>query len=351
MPAHPLDFSHTIAFADAALGHIKRLKLSADPASYEVWYSFVGGHDFALKQAINGILSRKGAVAQSEVDDLQRRYFLAGDRAHQINRIGEQLGDEVDQVVGMIEAAIGVAATLDQDLGDSNRRLANPMDRKTLRGIVEAVISATKEMQQENARLGHSLHELRQDISKLQKNLVSITMASLTDPLTGLANRRHFDQVLAEATAEAEGAMKPLSLLLADIDEFKRFNDRHGHQLGDHVLRLIAAALRQNVKGQDLVARYGGEEFAIILPNTDLKQAVTVAERLRQAVAANEILKRPSGENLGRASLSIGVATLHASEPQALIEVADACLYAAKKAGRNRVVSEADLNPGSWWVD
>ena len=182
MPAHPLDFSHTIAFADAALGHIKRLKLSADPASYEVWYSFVGGHDFALKQAINGILSRKGAVAQSEVDDLQRRYFLAGDRAHQINRIGEQLGDEVDQVVGMIEAAIGVAATLDQDLGDSNRRLANPMDRKTLRGIVEAVISATKEMQQENARLGHSLHESRQDISKLQKNLVSITMASLTDP-------------------------------------------------------------------------------------------------------------------------------------------------------------------------
>jgi diguanylate cyclase len=169
--------------------------------------------------------------------------------------------------------------------------------------------------------------------------------------LTGLANRRHFDQALAEATAEAEAAMKPLSLLLADIDDFKRFNDTHGHQLGDHVLRLIGTALLQNVKGQDIVARYGGEEFAIILPNTDLKQALTVAERLRQVVAANEIIKRPGGENLGRATLSIGVATLHANEPQALIEVADACLYAAKKAGRNRVLSETDLNPGGWWVD
>ena len=89
MPAHPLDFSHTIACADAALGHIKRLKLSADPGSYEVWYSFVGGHDFALKQAINGILTRKGTVAQPEVDDLRSRFFLEGDQAHQIARIGD----------------------------------------------------------------------------------------------------------------------------------------------------------------------------------------------------------------------------------------------------------------------
>jgi diguanylate cyclase len=173
-------------------------------------------------------------------------------------------------------------------------------------------------------------------------------MESLTDPLTGLANRRHFDEFLSSALGEAERAGKPLSLLLADVDHFKAFNDTHGHTLGDHVLRLIAAALRQNIKGQDIVARYGGEEFAVILPDTDISQAVTVAENLRRAVSANDIVKRPTGENLGRMTVSIGVATLHAGETvQALIDLADRCLYAAKNSGRNRVVSEAELDTES----
>src|SRR5262249_60537845 len=136
-----------------------------------------------------------------------------------------------------------------------------------------------------------------------------------------------------------------LSLLMADVDYFKNFNDTHGHQLGDHVLRLIATALRQNVKGQDIVARYGGEEFAVILPDTTLQQAELVADKLRRVVAANEIIRRPTGESLGHVTLSIGVATLHTGETtQALIEVADACLYAAKKSGRNRVVCEISLS-------
>ena len=105
----------------------------------------------------------------------------------------------------------------------------------------------------------------------------------------------------------------------------------------------MAMSVKQNVKGQDIAARYGGEEFAIVLPNTVLRSAITVADHIRRAVMTKELMKRSTGEHLGRVTISIGVATLRPSDtPQSLIERADACLYAAKRSGRNRVISEAD---------
>jgi diguanylate cyclase len=161
------DHSHSVATAETALGHIKRLDLSAEPASYELWYAYAAGHNPILKQAIDGVLARNGTLSPADVDDLRRRYLPANETARRLSSVGEQLGDEVEQVVGMIEAAIGVAAGISEDLSEPERKLALPIDRETLRGIVEAVVSATREMQQENTKLGHSLKESRQDISKL----------------------------------------------------------------------------------------------------------------------------------------------------------------------------------------
>jgi diguanylate cyclase len=108
---------------------------------------------------------------------------------------------------------------------------------------------------------------------------------------------------------------------------------------GDQVLRLLAMSVKHNVKGEDTTARYGGEEFAVILPNTILRAAVTVAEHIRRAVMAKELMKRSTGEHLGRMTISIGVATLRKGDTgQSLIERADTCLYAAKRHGRNRVI-------------
>jgi diguanylate cyclase len=139
-----------------------------------------------------------------------------------------------------------------------------------------------------------------------------------------------------------------VALLLADIDHFKNFNDTYGHLTGDQVLRLVAMALKQNVKGQDIAARYGGEEFAIILPNTTLRSALTVADHVRRAVMTKELMKRSTGEHLGRITVSVGVATLHKDESApSLIERADNALYAAKHYGRNRVMCETDPEAAS----
>ena len=97
--------------------------------------------------------------------------------------------------------------------------------------------------------------------------------------------------------------------MMTDIDHFKKFNDTYGHLTGDQVLRLVAMSVKQNVKGQDIAARYGGEEFAVVLPNTVLRSAITVADHIRRAVMAKELMKRSTGEHLGRVTISVGVAT------------------------------------------
>src|SRR6202012_1782338 len=124
-----------------------------------------------------------------------------------------------------------------------------------------------------NHALEQRLSASKEEIPQLQENLEVVRTKSLTDPLTSLANRKHFDEKLAQAIADSTERSEPLSLVMTDIDNFKSFNDTWGHLTGDQVLRLVAMSLKQNVKGQDIAARYGGEEFAVILPNTVLRSA------------------------------------------------------------------------------
>ncbi|MBX6743426.1 MAG: GGDEF domain-containing protein [Acetobacteraceae bacterium] len=189
--------------------------------------------------------------------------------------------------------------------------------------------------------------------SALTKAAGKLAVMAATDGLTDLANRRQFDLNLDHEWRQAARDGTPLALLLLDADGFKSFNDRHGHQEGDQVLRSIAACIRDTVRHPaDAGARYGGEEFAVLLPDTDAAGALAVAERLRAAVEALGIPH--AGSPNGRVTASIGVATAwpHAGEgPAMLVREADAALYEAKQGGRNRVsgARRGDV-PGSVWM-
>jgi diguanylate cyclase (GGDEF)-like protein len=165
-----------------------------------------------------------------------------------------------------------------------------------------------------------------------------------TDALTGLPNRRAFDAGLAREWRRAIRLGEPISLLMLDADRFKAFNDRHGHQRGDEVLRTIAACLqRTSRRPGDLPARYGGEEFAVVLPNTDEAGALVMADLIRAAVEALDI--RHAESPVGRVTVSVGVGTLSPLigwDPALLLRVADAALYVAKRQGRNRVAGGVD---------
>jgi diguanylate cyclase len=209
--------------------------------------------------------------------------------------------------------------------------------------VVEGLVHAAKEMEQSNQQLEARLSASKQEIDELQTNLEAVRTESLTDPLTQLYNRKYFEDTLMQAIEEAHVKDEPLSLMMTDIDHFKAFNDNFGHLTGDQVLRLVALSVKQNVKGQDIASRYGGEEFAVVLPNTVLRSAITVGDHIRRAVMTKELMKRSTGEHLGRVTVSIGVATLRKGDTAgSLIERTDACLYAAKRHGRNRVMCETD---------
>lgn len=170
-----------------------------------------------------------------------------------------------------------------------------------------------------------------------------------TDPLTGIHNRRYFEQRLREELARSQRGGRPLSCLFLDLDHFKRINDSYGHLEGDRVLREAARRIKVQLRLNDALARYGGEEFAGLLGDTDAPLALTIAERIRQNIAAPPF---PLMGQQGLAvTLSIGVATFHRLGPketvdraaEKLVAMADRALYRAKEAGRNQVVSEAAL--------
>lgn len=174
-----------------------------------------------------------------------------------------------------------------------------------------------------------------------QQKAQAIEQQAQNDPLTSLFSRAHLEQVLPRYFSVAQKSGQPLSVLFLDIDHFKAVNDSHGHQAGDHVLVAAARIMRSALRGPDIVGRYGGEEFICLLPNTPREGAALVAERLRAAIAAHSC---EIASNLKIAvTVSVGCATMACDrafvDVQELVRAADKCLYAAKNAGRNRVVS------------
>lgn len=225
-------------------------------------------------------------------------------------------------------------------LDRAKENLHESLKAEQVRIIISYLMIENEKMKARTANLQANLENSQRQIERLKTNLATAEAQGVSDPLTGLKNRRGFDVILSAQVAASRSGNQPLSLILADIDHFKAINDRYGHPAGDDVLRWFSRILSSNVKGRDTVARYGGEEFAVILPATPLENALKVAAHIK-AQLEQQVWQKPGAPNtLLRVTASFGVAQLNEGEgTSGLVTRADSKLYEAKTGGRNRVAA------------
>jgi diguanylate cyclase len=309
------------------------------PHNFELCFRYLQGTTPALVKAFDDCVQHNRAADPDFTLELLRQHVGPG---AEISQITSTLELHLKQLVVALTTTSDNSAAFDSSLSIATLQLSQVEVPPELSLLINSITTATQRMVETNRKLDQHVRSSAQEVSVLRSKVELLRTESLMDALTGLANRRSFDNSLQVAASEALGGQGPLSILMCDIDHFKKFNDTWGHQTGDQVLRLVAGCVSGCVKTTDVAARYGGEELSVILPRTSLADAVNVAERIRVLVEQRQIVKKSSGERLGSVTLSIGCAQLRPGEEAVeMLARADAHLYEAKRTGRNRVCSEA----------
>lgn len=306
------------------------------PISYAVWYGYVSGDNPNLRLAVDRQTEEAGGLLdESRTQTLFWKYVVEADP-----EAAQRMTDGVDRVLnGMAESA-ALAGNETARYGSTLTRLSTQLASESAHPVLVELLDTTHDMQRAIEQLQKRLAESQSEIKDLRDEVDRTRRESLQDSLTGLANRRAFEQRLDVCITQSEhgAAGAPPCLVLADIDHFKRINDRFGHGFGDQVIRAVAQVLKQQLPDNGMAARIGGEEFALLLPSTSLQAAQVLAEKIRHTVGASRIRRAGQTDNQTRVSLSLGVAGWQSGVSAAeLLERADRALYDAKNGGRDCV--------------
>lgn len=333
------DYDYAASIAGRAMRSMAEQRIAPTPANFAVWFQYLSGSHDDLRNAIDLLIDHNRPFDARTNQDLFETYVAP--------RVSAAVADTSERLEALMGAAKEFLATAIADnhsqmqvisqVADQGRAGVDPklLVAQLMNELARAATRAT--------RLEAGFAEKTRELDVIRDSLSRSEQRARTDMLTGLANRRALDEFLRKAQTTAEWG-EPLSVLMLDIDYFKAFNDNFGHGVGDQVLRLMAKVLREKVREQDLPARYGGEELIAVLPDADLGACAEIAERIRRAIAECTITRRSTGEILPNISVSIGVAQYRTGEAITdLIERCDRALYLAKSGGRNRVVTEVDL--------
>jgi diguanylate cyclase len=323
---------------------MKTWKSPAHPRSYEVWYSYLSGGRDGLTASIKTLMESQDAIGGREIEKLHDEFLSPHRLPDQAEKASAGIVKEIANVMEMIDMAMGSTEKYGKSLEAYSNDLDGQIDRTKIREVVQSLVLATNDISATNKALEARLHETKSEINSLRESLEVVRIESLTDPLTGIANRKHFEEMLLKSVDHAAVERAPLALIVIDIDHFKHFNDTYGHLTGDQVLRLVSMTMRERVKTKATLARFGGEEFGVIMPDTTIDSARATAEIIRQSVMSRELVKRSTGESLGKVTISVGVSAFKRGDTaMVLLGRADQCMYQAKRTGRNKTVCDYEM--------
>lgn len=314
----------------------------ATPENYAVWFHYVQGKNKELAHEVEHVIANKLKFTSDVCGYLYNKYIIANRNQKVLDDAALSAQKVLLEVLRVVNDFSGETESYNKGVDQYMGRISEFED-ENVKEIFKELVAATADLKKSGETIQKKLVESKQEINSLRKNLQQVTIEAQRDFLTGVFNRKTFEKLFDELVIHAKESQKDMCLLMMDIDHFKRFNDKFGHLLGDEVLKIVARALTDTLKGRDIVARFGGEEFVVILPDTPIDGALKVAEMIRAAIASKELKRKDTGDNYGSITVSLGVARFrHNDTLPTLLKRADDALYQSKHMGRNRVTRGAD---------
>jgi diguanylate cyclase len=331
-------------FSETAIQLIESYDISSTPDFFRLFYDYASERDPVVNERLRDLADETPERFRAAAEELLDTHYGEDREFRLLAETGDAMQEQIRQVVDQVNHAGDDVGQFGDALDGLENGLGSIEGGAAMKTLVTQMLVATRQMKTKSEQLEGDLKQSANEINNLQDKLAESRREALTDALTGITNRAGFDKSLVHHAERAVDKNTPLSLVMCDIDHFKKFNDTYGHQLGDQVLRLVGSVMRDGLKGRDVPCRYGGEEFGLILPETSSSAAAKASDIIRQAISAKRIVRKSTGEEIARVTMSFGVAQLRPGEsPASLIERADAALYQSKNDGRDRVTQESDI--------
>jgi len=327
-----------------ALPLMSKHNIPITPRNYTVYYTYVSGGNSDLSKAVDTIIEKGLTIDDEKIKNLYFQFCTEKDETG-LRNLRNDLQQTLTTILGELTGFTGQTEKFEFLVSNSVAKLSEDASVQQIKGVVDEIVVETKKLGGFGETIQHKLKETTDGLEAIKKDFEKAKSEVLVDFLTGVPNRKAFDDKLAICTDEALSNNEDLCLLVIDIDYFKRFNDKYGHIVGDEVLKIVARSAKEIVRGRDFLARFGGEEFVVILPQTPLSGAKTVAENIRGFFDRTKLKVVSSSKDLGKVTVSIGAAIYKYGEPiKEFIDRSEQALYFAKNTGRNRVATESDVD-------
>ena len=316
-----------------AIQHMTKQKAALHPISYAVWYDYVAGSNASLNTEVDKLITENSALDEKTTSDIFLKHIAEVDEA-----TAQRVANGFQKVMSDISKSASKAGYDAEQFGTALEQWAGGVSQHDVENNTDlsSLFEQTRNIKGSIGSLKSQLEASSREVEALKNEIKKAKNEAISDGLTGLVNRKGFDMALAACltTTQTQGP----SLLIADIDFFKRINDTYGHLLGDKVIQAVSQILKSYAKGKETAARYGGEEFVLLLPETSLAEAQQIADKIRATVEKVSIKNSLKNESIANITISLGVASYAEGESMTeFIARADSALYNSKHQGRNRV--------------